>query len=99
MSYLLSQGKTMQNSNETVAGETMSLPGDALQSEIDANLEFFLSKLPDLLRDQVIAGIYDTARDAQMTGERFYDDGLFSIQKVTRESIDLGYFSHAVHLG
>ncbi len=52
-----------------------------------------------LLRHQKIVGIYDTARDAQMTGEKFYEDDLFSIQKVEPRPIDLGVFSHAVHLG
>lgn len=79
------------------------------QSEIDRNLVFFKKKLPDLLnhhrgryvllRDKEIVGIYDTVRDAQMTGQKFYDDELFSIQKVEDRAIELGYFSHAVHLG
>jgi len=82
--------------------------GRTKEQEIDQNLEFFLKELPKLLehqhgryvllRSKEIIGIYDTVRDAQMTGEKFYDDGLFSIQKVEDKAIELGYFSHAVHL-
>lgn len=77
--------------------------------EIDKNLEFFRSKLPELmsghrgryvlLKNANIVGIYDTVRDAQMTGSKFFPDGIFSVQKVTDQPVDLGYFSHAVHLG
>jgi len=33
------------------------------------------------------------------TGQKLFADGLFSVQKITGEPIDLGFFSHAVHLG
>jgi hypothetical protein len=89
----------------TVVGTSIT----ELEREIDLNLEFFRGKLPELiaghrdryalLRKQEIVGIYDTIRDAKMTGDRFFPDGLFSIQKITDKSLDLGIFSHAVHLG
>lgn len=76
---------------------------------IKENYEYFKSQLPDLLerdagkyallRDKKIIGIYDTVRDAQMTGEKFYDDNLFSVQKIDNKPIELGFFSHAVSLG
>ena len=87
----------------------MSATGDELAREIDQNLEYFQTRLPELiadhrdryalLRKQEIVGIYDTLRDAKMTGDRFFPDGIFSIQKITDQSRDLGIFSHAVHLG
>lgn len=82
---------------------------DELQKEIDDNLTFFESKLPDLLphhrnrfallRERTIAGIFDTIRDAQTAGSSLYPDGKFSIQKITDKPVDLGVYSYAMHLG
>jgi hypothetical protein len=79
------------------------------QEEIDRNFDFFLQELPKLLpqhlgkfaliRNSKITCFYDTAADANTAGGQLYDDGLFSIQKVTEEIGDLGFFSHAMHLG
>ncbi len=79
------------------------------QQEVDRNFAFFQQELPKLLeqhrgkfaliRDSEIAGFYDTAADANTAGSQLYADGLFSIQKVTEDIGDLGFFSHAVHLG
>jgi hypothetical protein len=80
-----------------------------LQTEIDQNLEFFLEKLPELLkqhrnryvllRHKSIVGILDTVRDAQTTGDKLFPDKLYSIQMVSDVAMDLGFFSHADHLG
>ena len=40
---------------------------------------------------------YDTLRDAHTAARTQYDDGLFSVQKITATVVDLGWFSHAVH--
>lgn len=82
---------------------------DKKQKEIEENLVFFSEKLPDLLHDhrgryvllrhREIIGIYDTVADAKTTGDKFYKDGIFSIQKVTDEPIELGAMAHALHLG
>ena len=79
------------------------------QEEVDRNFAFFQRELPKLLeqhrgkfaliRDSEITGFYDTAADANTAGSQLYADGLFSIQKVTEEIGDLGFFSHAMHLG
>lgn len=79
------------------------------QEEVDRNFAFFQAELPKvlgqhrgkyaLIRDSKIIGYYDTAVDAQTSGHQLYQDGLFSIQKVTDEPLDLGFYSHAVHLG
>jgi hypothetical protein len=79
------------------------------QTEIDQNLEFFMEKLPNLLNDHKnryvllnnknIVGIYDTIRDAQTTGDKLFQDQLYSIQKVSEVAMDLGFFSHADYLG
>jgi hypothetical protein len=82
---------------------------DDLAREIDANLEFFLTRLGELLehhanryallRKKQVVGIYDTIRDAKTSGDELYPDGIFSIQKISDKSADLGVFSHAMHLG
>jgi hypothetical protein len=79
------------------------------QEEVDRNFDFFRKELPQLLpkhrgkfallRDGQITGFYDTAQDANTAGTQLYADGLFSIQKVTEEVGDLGFYSHAVDLG
>jgi hypothetical protein len=52
-----------------------------------------------LMHDGEVIGVYDTLADAHQTGERFYRDQVYSIQRIGRKPIGLGYFSHAVHLG
>jgi hypothetical protein len=81
-----------------------------IQEEVDQNFEFFQGELIQLLssnhvgkfalvRDRKIIGFYDTANDAYTSAESLYEDGLFSIQQVTSDIADLGFYSHAVHLG
>lgn len=50
-----------------------------------------------LMRGGEVVELYVSYEDAYKTGRRFYEDGLFSIQKITKTPEDLGYFSHAVH--
>ena len=81
---------------------------DKLQKEIDANLEYFQKELPNidsanqgkfaLLRHKKIIGFYDTVMDAVTAGNTAYSDQIFSVQQVTEEAADLGFFSHAVLL-
>ena len=87
----------------------MPLDRTARQIEVDRNLEAFRPQIPELLkthagkyallRHQAIVGFFDTLPDALVTGQKLYTDQLFSIQEVTETSVDLGFFSHAVHLG
>lgn len=80
----------------------------ALDREIDRNLEAFRRLLPGLLdkhrnkyallHRQEVVEAFDTVRDAAIVGELLYPDGLFSIQKVVSDPVDLGFFSHAVHI-
>lgn len=77
------------------------------QEEVDRNYKQFKELVPiliekhrgqyTLLNGGEIVEIYATAADAMKTGQKFYDYGLFSIQKITVETEDLGYFSHAVY--
>jgi hypothetical protein len=82
---------------------------DELMKEIDANLAFFETRLGGLLphhrdryallRQQEIAGIYDTVRDAQTAGASLFPDGKYSIQKITDKPVELGVYSYAMHMG
>lgn len=80
--------------------------GKQIQDQIDQNYATFTALLPDLmktsagkwalLRNEQIEAIFDTARDAQLAGEKLFADGLFSVQEVRDRAVDLGWFSHAV---
>jgi hypothetical protein len=96
-----------QNGGTRKMGKKMSVR--TKQQEVDRNFAFFKAELPTILpqhmgkyaliRDKKIHGYFDTVVDAQTTGSKLFEDNLFSIQKVTNEIVDLGLFSHAVHLG
>lgn len=85
------------------------LDRDANQAEVDRNLEAFREKLPELMesapgkfvliRHREIIGLFDTLMDALTAGKKLYSDRLFSIQEIKDRPIDLGFFSHALHLG
>ena len=78
------------------------------RKEVDRNFEVMSQNLKKymplhankyaLMRHGEVIEFYNDWQDAYRTGNKFYEDGLFSIQKVTATPVDLGYFSHAVHL-
>lgn len=76
--------------------------------EVDRNYDAFVRMLTDLLpdhRDQLalmrdgrIVGFYGTPRQALEAAAKKFPDRIFSIQEVTDEPIDLGFWSHvAIH--
>ena len=81
----------------------------AIDTEIDRNFDFFQRNmarfLPDergkfaLLRHGKVVRFYATARDAEHAGVKKFPDDLFSIQEVTSEPVDLGFFTHAFNNG
>ena len=76
------------------------------RDEIERNFEEFRKMLPTLvadrqgqyalLRDGQIEDFFPSAMDAQIAGNRQFDDRLFSIQCVKETAEELGYFSYAV---
>ena len=78
---------------------------EAQRAEVDANYEAFKKMLPNLMprhkgrwalmRHGECVEAFDTLRDAHLVGKRLYEDGIFSIQKVTNIIADQGWFSHA----
>lgn len=77
------------------------------RQEVDRNYDAFMrvlgSILPKhkdqlaLMRDGQIIGYFDTPREALSAASELFPDGIFSIQEVTNEPIDLGFWSHAGH--
>lgn len=80
---------------------------DQQRAEVDRNYDAFTRSLGTILtahRDQFalmrgggIVGYFDKPGDAYRAGVSRYPDMIFSIQEVTDEPIDLGFWSHAAH--
>ncbi|HEY6661528.1 MAG TPA: hypothetical protein VIZ66_01265 [Sphingomicrobium sp.] len=72
--------------------------------EVDHNYDVFVrmlgALLPEhrdqlaLMRDGQVVGFYNTPREALKAATEQFADGIFSIQEVTDEPIDLGFWSH-----
>ena len=77
---------------------------DRQRTEVDRNYAAFERLLGEILaehRDQValmrdgkIVAFFDKVSDALRDGWARFPDGIFSIQEVTDEPIDLGFWSH-----
>jgi hypothetical protein len=75
--------------------------------EVDHNYDAFTRVLGSILdehrdqlalmRDGAIVGFFDTPRAALVAANDLFPDGIFSIQEVTDEPIDLGFWSHVGH--
>ena len=72
--------------------------------EVDQNYDVFMRMLSDILaehrdeyalmRNREIVGFFKKPGDANRAGVESFPDGIFSIQEVTDEPIDLGFWSH-----
>lgn len=79
------------------------------ETEIDRNFDFFQRNLASylagnegkyaLLHDCALIGFYPSVCDAERDGVRNFGDAPFSIQEVTRDTVDLGFFSYALANG
>jgi hypothetical protein len=75
--------------------------------EVDRNYDAFVRMLGSILvehrdqlalmRDSEIVGYFNTPREALLAAAERFSDGIFSIQEVTDEPIDLGFWSHVGH--
>jgi hypothetical protein len=83
------------------------MPDRSLKEEVvSKNFEAFQKELPRLLtthsgkfalmRDEKVIEFFDSIGDAIKYARDNFPDDLYSIQLVTQEVEDLGYFSHAV---
>ena len=78
------------------------------QKEVDKNFDAFQKKVKEdkldnsskgkfaLMKNGKIIDYFNTWEDANKAGEIAYEDKLFSIQEVSDEIINLGYYSYAV---
>lgn len=74
------------------------------REEVDRNYDAFVRVLGSILsdhrdkfalmRDGEIVGVFVAPGDAHRAGIAAYEDGIFSIQEITDEPIDLGFWSH-----
>ena len=72
--------------------------------EVDQNYDSFMRLLGTILpkhrdelalmRDGKIVSYFHTPRQALHAASEMFPDGIFSIQEVTDEPIDLGFWSH-----
>jgi hypothetical protein len=80
---------------------------EALHREIEGNFDFFQRNLAQwltseagryaLLRHQQAICFFDKPDAADSYGQSHFGDGLFSIQRVIAEPVELGLFSDATH--
>lgn len=73
--------------------------------EVDRNYDAFMRMLSAILddhrdeyalmRDGEIVGFYTKPGEAHRAGYELFPDQIFSIQEVTDEPLDLGFWSHA----
>ena len=80
---------------------------DRQRREVDRNYDAFMRVLSTiikdhrdqlaLMRDGKIVAYFDKPSDAYRSGVERFEDGIFSIQEVTDEPIDLGFWSHVGH--
>jgi hypothetical protein len=78
-----------------------------LQTEVERNYDAFQRVVRDLMpnhrdqfalmRDRAVVGFFDRPGDAYRAGLERFADERFSIQEVTDEPIDLGFYSHVGH--
>jgi hypothetical protein len=77
------------------------------RAEVDRNYDAFTRILASILadhrdqlalmRDERIVGFFNSPREALFAAHELFPDGIFSIQEVTDEPIDLGLWSHVGH--
>ena len=75
-----------------------------LAAEVDSNYDYFTRHIGEflathagqyaVLKDMAVVQFFERPGEAYNFAKGHFDDGLFSIQEVTEEPIDLGFFSH-----
>lgn len=64
----------------------------AISSQMDWLIHVHAHKYA-LMRGGEVIEFYFSWEDAYRTGRRFFEDGRFSVQEVTRTPVDLGWYS------
>lgn len=81
----------------------------ALEMEIDRNFVYFVHHVTEfvdqhkgqfaLLRGASVVSFHNTLLSAEEKAARTFADGLFSIQEVNDQPVDLGFYTYAAHNG
>ncbi len=79
------------------------------ENEIDRNYIAFKTMLPKLLEEHLgkyalmkaraVVAFYESAGDAERAGAKAFLDGLYSVQLVSSEPVDLGFYSYVLAQG
>jgi hypothetical protein len=79
---------------------------DQLQVEVDQNYDYFQRHLAGLLKEHAgqysllksaaVVGFYEGPGEAYRAGLALFSDEIFSVQKVTDQTDDLGFLSIAL---
>lgn len=79
---------------------------EGAKKEVNANFEYFKSRLPELnrthpykfalLHDREIISFFENEHDAFDVGMKDYGEGRFSVQQVTESRVELGYQSYVI---
>ena len=79
---------------------------EKIQLEVDENYKFFQEHKKDLkqenhdkfvlIRHKEFISFYSTKEDAITAGKSQFEDGEFSVQKVSEDAIDLGSIGYAL---
>lgn len=74
---------------------------------IETNYKAFKQMLPKLLpekrgkfalmHERELVGVFDTAGDAYLAGQKMYIEHPFSVQEIIDIPADLGFHSHVLH--
>ena len=74
--------------------------------EVERNYDYFSTIEQDLIKDhegryallrrQKVIELYETVVDAHISATKKFSDGVFSIQKIGRKPVELGFFAYAV---
>ena len=80
-----------------------------IEVEIERNYAAFVEFLDELMQSDAgryallrgckLEGVYDTPGEAARSGFARFDDRSYSIQLITDEPVDLGFYSHAISAG
>lgn len=78
----------------------------ATEEQLKKNYDAFIQRLPELLslyrgkfalmHEGELIEVFDSARDAYISGTKSYPDQNFSIQEVTDKVANLGFLSYAL---
>ncbi len=93
-------------SRKVVKGKKREASVVSAMKEVEANFEYFQSKLPELMKNHYgqfallhkrqIVEFFESENDALKIGKKDYGKGRFSVQQVSDICVDLGFQSSLI---